>query len=156
MRILLATALVVAALPMVAQATNTTTGQVAAQVLPIAASVQHSSSAYLNFGVITSTGIVQSIPEPASGPVGTVSGAGCDSFSYTVDPFETVSVTLGTVAPLLNVGTVALNPVPNITATNSTSAANTGTFNVGGTLTTVAWPAKGTYSATYTVTLTNL
>jgi hypothetical protein len=158
MRKLLASAIVMAALPMMAQS-NTATGVVAVTINPLPAVITHTSNAVLNFGTITASGGPQGWAQDAVATnVGTATQPGCDSFNYTIDPNSIASVNLSAVTginPLL-VGAITLTPSVTKIAdpTAVPSQAYSGILYVGGHLTTVNWPKPGNYSSgSYTVTL---
>jgi hypothetical protein len=170
---LITAALVVAALPMVAQSAivnAAATGKASVSILPADITISHVEGAFLNFGIIQAGPAAKTvaIATRQGAPVGGVGAKGADHFTFTKDKNETASVHRDDTVTLSSL----TNPTDHLTVTldsavpggmysgyegsNATSrgGGNTsGEIWVGGTLTIPAWTPKGDYTGTYQVTI---
>lgn len=124
-------------------------------------SLEHDTSAALNFGTICTSNAQQTITVAADGSTSStnarcpLTGTSADSFTVTGGSGQSFSITLPATATISN-GSNSLT-ISNLTSpcTSSCTLSSTSyTVTVGGTLTIPANPAVGNYQGTYTVNMT--
>ena len=154
---ILATAMLVPGVARAAGNTSTASGSTSATIVgPL--TLTHTAGAALNFGKFTTgAGTVVITPtggQSATGSVNIVTGGApaADAFKVAGDTNRTFAITTTNSTVANGATTMAFTTTPS--AATGTLVAGAATFTVGGTLTALGTEGAGTYSGTYSVTVT--